>query len=370
MKTNSLLILFLLLEMISFAQNMNNVKYTDMKKVSVRNEIKLPEVMGYQFLKCDFHMHTIFSDGTVWPTFRVEEAWEEGLDAIAITDHLENQPSKKYVSGDHNSSYQMALEEAKARDILLIHGTEITRSMPPGHLNALFLTDANQLIKSSPTEVLEAAKKQGAFILWNHPGWKPQQPDSCRWMPLHQELFEKGLINGIEVFNEQEFYPVALDWCINRNLTVFCNSDIHGLVSHFYNLETSHRPMTLVLARDRSVDCIREALFDKQTLAYFDNILAGKEELLKAFFEGSVSIKPTGKSDSKKRELFKITNISSIPFDLANKKGDKILIPALATVVLPLNRNDCKEMIVNNLFTGSKSYLEIDLFDQMLFVSK
>ena len=28
-------------------------------------------------------MHTVFSDGTVWPTVRVTEAWEEGLDAMA-----------------------------------------------------------------------------------------------------------------------------------------------------------------------------------------------------------------------------------------------------------------------------------------------
>jgi predicted metal-dependent phosphoesterase TrpH len=370
MKITTFLTLFLLFGMISFAQNVNNVKYPDMKKVSIRNEIKLPEVMGYHFLKCDFHMHTIFSDGTVWPTFRVDEAWEEGLDAIAITDHLENQPSRKFVGGDHNSSYQMALEEAKEKDILLIHATEITRSMPPGHLNALFLTDANQLIKSTPTEALEAAKKQGAFIMWNHPGWKPQQPDSCRWMPLHQELFEKGLINGIEVFNEQEYYPVALNWCINRNLTVFCNSDIHGLISHFYNLETSHRPMTLVLARDRSIDCIREALFDNQTLAYFDNILAGKEELLKAFFEASVTIKSTGTTDSKKRELFKVTNISAIPFNLENKKGENISFPALTSVVILLNRNDCKELIVKNLYSGSKSNLKVDLFTQNLAVIK
>ena len=26
-------------------------------------------------------MHTVFSDGVVWPSVRVEEAWREGLDA-------------------------------------------------------------------------------------------------------------------------------------------------------------------------------------------------------------------------------------------------------------------------------------------------
>ena len=51
----------------------------------------IPDIPGYQTLICDFHMHTVFSDGRVWPTVRVDEAWREGLDAIAITDHLEYQ---------------------------------------------------------------------------------------------------------------------------------------------------------------------------------------------------------------------------------------------------------------------------------------
>ncbi len=41
----------------------------------VRGEVGLPEeVAGYEVLKCDFHTHTMFSDGEVWPTVRVEEA--------------------------------------------------------------------------------------------------------------------------------------------------------------------------------------------------------------------------------------------------------------------------------------------------------
>ena len=65
------------------------------ERVKARQEITLPMIDGYQLLKCDFHMHTIFSDGIVWPTLRVQEAWEEGLDAIAITDHIEGQPARQ-----------------------------------------------------------------------------------------------------------------------------------------------------------------------------------------------------------------------------------------------------------------------------------
>ncbi len=65
--------------------------------MKARRELRLPEIDGYQLLKCDFHVHTIFSDGIVWPTLRVQEAWEEGLDAIAITDHIEGQPARQHV---------------------------------------------------------------------------------------------------------------------------------------------------------------------------------------------------------------------------------------------------------------------------------
>jgi hypothetical protein len=361
MKINSLLALLMLIGTICFAQDMNNVQYPEMYKTPVRKEIKLPEILGYQLLKCDFHMHTIFSDGIVWPDFRIDEAWEEGLDAIAISDHLENQPSRKYISGDHNASYQLALKHANEKKILLIQATEITRSMPPGHLNALFISDANLLIKPNPVEVLDEAKKQGAFIFWNHPGWKAQQPDTCRWMPMHQELYEKGLINGIEVFNEMEYYPIALDWCLDKKLTVICNSDIHGITSQFYDTENGHRPMTLVLVRDRTIDCIKEALKDNRTIAFFNNKLAGTEEFLKAFFQASVKVKPIGSTNGQKRELFVLTNNSDIPFDLITKKGDSIYIPAGKTVEIALNHADSKEITVKNLFTGARSYLKIDL---------
>ena len=47
------------------------------------NKIVIPNVDGYVTLKGDFHIHTIFSDASVWPTTRVQEAAWEGLDVIA-----------------------------------------------------------------------------------------------------------------------------------------------------------------------------------------------------------------------------------------------------------------------------------------------
>ena len=46
----------------------------------------LPTIPDYVTLKGDFHVHTDFSDGAVWPTFRVDEAVREGIDIIALSD--------------------------------------------------------------------------------------------------------------------------------------------------------------------------------------------------------------------------------------------------------------------------------------------
>ena len=60
-----------------------------------RNEIQVPDLDGYTTLKCDFHMHSVFSDGLVWPTVRVDEAYRDGLDAISLTEHIEYRPHKQ-----------------------------------------------------------------------------------------------------------------------------------------------------------------------------------------------------------------------------------------------------------------------------------
>ena len=63
------------------AQNVNKI-YVPESIGDVRQEVVIPDVAGYKVLKCDFHIHTVFSDGDVWPTYRVTEAWKDGLDVI------------------------------------------------------------------------------------------------------------------------------------------------------------------------------------------------------------------------------------------------------------------------------------------------
>lgn len=259
----------------------------------VRTEVSIPDIPGYKTLKCDFHMHTVFSDGYVWPTIRTEEAWRHGLDAIAITDHIEYQPHKLDIPTNHNRAAEIAMEEGQLLDILVIKGSEITRDMPPGHLNAIFINDAEKLNTKTWREAIKAAADQKAFIFWNHPGWKGQQSDGmAKWYQEHTELLENDFLHGIEVVNEKEYYPEAHRWCLEKNLTMLSNSDIHNPIQMDYDMpHGEYRPLTLVFAKERTIGAIKEALFNRRTAVYWNNLLIGKKEFLEPIFYNSIQIK-------------------------------------------------------------------------------
>ena len=60
-----------------------------LRMTAQRTEFVLPEVNGYTVYKADLHTHSVYSDGDCTPEFRVREAWYDGLDVLAITEHVE-----------------------------------------------------------------------------------------------------------------------------------------------------------------------------------------------------------------------------------------------------------------------------------------
>jgi histidinol phosphatase-like PHP family hydrolase len=271
-----------------------------------------PDIPGYQTLLCDFHMHTVFSDGLVWPTVRVDEAWQQGLDAIAITDHLEYLNHKADIKTDYNRSWQIAKEYASNKDVIVIPATEITKGMPPGHLNALFIKDATPILNDDFKKAIEEAASQGAFIMWNHPGWKAQQPDTMKWWDEHSFLLKQGWLHGIEVTNYNEYYLEAIDWARDSGLAMIGSSDVHEPFLEKDLFSKNHRYITLVFATERSEGGIREALFNQRTAAYFENKIIGNPSLLESLFIQSIQISELDNNTN----VYSISNVSDIPFDL------------------------------------------------------
>ncbi len=256
-------------------------------------QIEFPDIPGYKTLVCDFHQHTVFSDGNVWPSIRVQEALKDGLDAISITDHIEYQPhSEDIPHPDRNRSYQVAKDAAKNKNLIVINGSEITRSMPPGHANAIFLQDANELLVDDSVEVFRQAKKQDAFIFWNHPHWTSQAPDGIASLTkTHKYLLKNSLINGIEVVNSTSYSDEALQIALDYNLTIMGTSDIHGLIDWQYDVpHGGHRPVTLVFATEKSETALKDGLLNRRTVVWFNNTLIGRPEYLVPLIEQSVSV--------------------------------------------------------------------------------
>lgn len=328
----------------------------------------MPDIPGYVTLKCDFHAHTVFSDGYVWPTIRVDEAWRDGLDVLAITDHIEYLPHKNYITKNLNAAWEICNELAAEKNLILVHGAEITRKMPPGHINALFIQDATPLDDPDFMTAIEAAVKQGAFIEYNHPGWKAQEKDGIpKLYPIHNELIAKGWLHGIEYFNESECYPLVLDMCRNNKLAVMGNSDIHVLISEVYLPPVfPQRPMTLVFAKERTVESVREALFAGRTVVWYGNNLAGFEEYTAPLFKAAVTVSSPFKNDGK-YIWFEVRNNSDLPMELTGG-GDgspsALTLPKNSVTVVKANRSYLKQPLkykVSNIITGNGTVLEVEL---------
>lgn len=299
-------------------------------------KVNLPDIPGFKTLKCDFHMHTVFSDGTVWPIFRVDEALRDGLDAISLTEHTDYERFPEDIKRDINRSYDLAADYAKGKGILIIKGAEISPRVQPYHNNVLFLRDMNLpynymkvsktafVMKDKPThEELMApfieAQKQGGFISYNHPGNMPAWAvrDTAVFTAFHQELYDKKMLSGIEVVNGGIYNVTAHRLAMKYNLTMLCNTDEHGDMYPRY--ANTHRPMTLVFAKDKSEDAIKEALIAKRTALYFDNYIIARQPEAEAFFKSSVSITTTRGFRKGKDEpslIIKLMNNSDITYHI------------------------------------------------------
>jgi hypothetical protein len=301
-------------------------------------KIEFPDIPGYYTLKCDFHQHTVFSDGSVWPNIRIQEALRDGLDAVSITDHIEYQPHQDDIPHpDRNRSYQIAVASAKNTELIVINGSEITRNMPPGHANAIFLQDANALLVDDPFEVFRAAKKQGAFIFWNHPHWTAQAPDGiARLTDMHKELLKEGLLDGIEVVNESTYSDEALQIALDHDLAIMGTSDIHGLIDWDYHVpHGGHRPVTLVFSEERSEAGIREGLENRRTVVWHDNLLVGRPDFLLPLIDASLEVVSAGYLGNTSVLAVTIENKSDVIFMVWNrsdynlhKNADVFLIKA------------------------------------------
>ena len=319
------------------------------------NKIIIPNVDGYLTLKGDFHIHTVFSDGDVWPETRVSEAVWEGLDILAITDHIDTRSRKWIKNGtlsadcDRNTPYKLARKAAARNGLLFINGGELSRRRPSGHVNVLFVKDNNKIVAEAEKfdndnakatfAGLKEARNQGAFIMWNHPHWAKYAPNKTVIGPVQKKLLKNGYFDAIEVYNGGCGYsPEAHDWCLKYNLAIIGCSDYHGPVFTNVNHKGGeHRVVTLVFAKEKSVASVREAMDAKRTAIFVDNMIYGREQELKLLFDACIQVKDV--KWSKKGVSCTLENVSSVPVRITKAPGTEnyrysryFIIPPFSTM--------------------------------------
>jgi len=334
---------------------------------SVRRVISIPDIDGYKTLKCDFHTHTVYSDGQVSPEGRVQEDWYDGLDVMAMTDHIGIHHIFEELP-DRNLSNRKAMAEGKKYGMIVIPGVEITRAKPFGHMNFLFVKDANAFSEDryiigedghslkddkgrsvNNMETLQddiaAAVEQECFIQWNHPGWPDRK---CDMYDIHKEMLAKGLINAVEICNHQEWYPKVLDWFDEFHIPMTANTDQHrpAVVDYGHVI----RPMTLVFAKERTLESVREAMFAGRMVAFWDNTLAGDATWLEQLVHHSLKVKVIDAD----RGRIEVSNISDIKFETmyGNHMNPVVLYPHGA-IIMSVKKGQKIEFL--NCYTGRQT---------------
>ena len=308
-------------------------------QAQLRYEIHFPDLPGYKTLKCDFHMHTVFSDGLVWPTVRVEEAWQLGLDAIALTDHIEYQPHKDDIPTNHNRPYDIALGRAKEKNLLFPRAAEITRDTPPGHFNTLFLNDVKPLDTPEFVDAVKQANEQGAFVFWNHQEWKG--PELGKWQEVHTLLYTNKWLHGMEVANGKTYYPDAHRWCLEKGLTMMGTSDIHAPDQNEKTTAENHRSMTLAFVKERTLESLKEALVEGRTVVWFEDRLIGRQDLLEPLFQECVRVAPAHLQHGN-TTCVAVKNVSDVDIQLqrtGNVGPAEVTLPARSTYLLKIRAN-------------------------------
>ncbi len=314
--------------------------------IATRQEAPFPAVVAppdataaeatvFHVLRGDFHIHTPHSDGKLSPAERVTEAWRYGYDVIAITDH------------GNFRAYEEALPHAEALGLILLRGME-TGIAGHEHLVALDFSpdyeprNSHQWAEAEGQEAvyyrdqMRRLTDAGAYILYAHPHVGLREP--VRW------AIGEGLLHGIEVKNDVVgsrwntveshgtwWYPFALEWALEHDLAVFANSDIHGARGD------AGQATTLVLARERSVEGVREALKAGRTIAQFDGMLVAREDLLSLLVANLVDVRVLGNAEVGRRLQVENRGPVALEAFLENILEEAITVKPYQKVLLPLD---------------------------------
>ncbi|NTV46079.1 MAG: phosphotransferase [Chlorobiales bacterium] len=222
-----------------------------------------------QWLFCDFHIHTSWSDGALSPKEVVDLYGQHGFDVIAITDHVVGPADYEDYTAAGLESYVLTetqfpeyietlIGEAKRAwekyNMILIPGAEFTSNRRGFHLLGV---DIRQFIDSGlpAEEIATKIHEQGGLAIAAHP---------CRGVT--EGVGELGhlwknrkklvtLIDAWEIGNRRELYPAVAE----EKLRYVANSDFHDH-RHLYTWKT-------MLGCEKNIEAIKAEIRSNKRVA-------------------------------------------------------------------------------------------------------
>ena len=202
--------------------------------------------------------------------------------------------------------------------MLLIKGCEMARNAKThGHFNCLFVQDPNVLYDPDLKVAFKRVHEQGGIVIHNHPSYKRGTTDKSEW---HEEVYREGLIDGVEVANGYSYYPLMVGRCIDEKLTMFGNTDEHGLTAHKYASAGNHRTMTFVLAKELTEKAVKDAIVKRRTLVYTGGNVIGEEKWLVELLNASIECRKVSENSKEETHTYVLTNTSTVTYRLRRGK--------------------------------------------------
>jgi len=216
-----------------------------------------PEMLRRRPLRCDFHVHTTYSDGRNSPAEMVLRGRELGLDALAITDH------NQYVG----SQEAIEVAERLGLGLLCFAGEEV--SAPDWHLLAI---DARAPIEQAPAgyaglrAAIDRVHSLGGRAYLAHPYWTTSRRHHLPPADYERLLTEGGL-DGIELLGDvawEDNLRSLARWSelgVEGGYPILGNSDTHGAAHTFGGF------WTLVWAEAQTREAILRAIDERCSVA-------------------------------------------------------------------------------------------------------
>ncbi len=224
-----------------------------------------------EWLYCDFHIHTTWSDGRCSVEEVIELYGEAGFDVIAITDHvLDSETAKaselqgKRIPAVSEEDFPVYIDDLRraarfARErygMLLIPGVEITNDTSRFHMLCL---DIKEYISPDPdveTIIENTAKQQGVSVAC-HPcprSHSGQNPSAYLW-ENHERL--AGRFDAWEVANRDDLFSVVG----LKKFNYIANSDFHE-EKHLLSWKT-------LLRCEKNSEAVKEAIRSNERVSLF-----------------------------------------------------------------------------------------------------